>query len=164
MSEIISAPIAGMLSVIFRNHEESCAPAYIKAVILCVIHEITRSPISHVAIMKKFHSYITCTTLFLLSLGVAVYAATSSTYYFKSFSTSGSISTWYTSDNSWGVNAPSGTGFVVMVTGEDWGTWSPVHTLPKKLNDVDPSHNTWFSQTASPVSGSGYDAWYDTFP
>lgn len=112
--------------------------------------------------MKKFHSYITCVPLFLLGLSVTIYAATSSTYYFKYFSTSGSISTWYTNDNSWGVNAPSGTGFVAMVTGEDWGTWSPVHTLPKKLNDVNPSHSTWFSQTASPVSGSGYDAWYDT--
>jgi hypothetical protein len=50
-----------------------------------------------------------------------------------------------------------------MVTGEDWGTWSPVHTLPKKLKDVNPSHNTWFSQTASPASGAGYDVWYDTF-
>lgn len=107
----------------------------------------------------KFNSCIA--KISLLAFGATVYAATSSTYYFKGFSTSGSISQWYSNDNSWGVNAPSGTGFVVMVTGEDWGTWSPVHTLPKKLNDVNPSHATWFSQTSSPASGAGYDAWYD---
>ncbi|KFZ18669.1 hypothetical protein V501_01086 [Pseudogymnoascus sp. VKM F-4519 (FW-2642)] len=109
----------------------------------------------------KFNSCIA--KISLLAFGATVYAATSSTYYFKGFSTSGSISQWYSNDNSWGVNAPSGTGFVVMVTGEDWGTWSPVHTLPKKLNDVNPSHATWFSQTSSPASGAGYDACYDIF-
>lgn len=46
-----------------------------------------------------------------------------------------------------------------MVTGEDWGTWSPVHTLPKKIKDLNPGHKTWFSQTAQPVAGKGYDAW-----
>jgi hypothetical protein len=95
-----------------------------------------------------------------LGLSALVYAAYSSTYYFKHFSTSGTINPWYNDDNSWGVNAPDGTGFVVMVTGEDWGTWSPVHTLPKKLKDVNPSHNTWISQTAAPARGAGYDAWY----
>ena len=45
--------------------------------------------------------------------------ATSSVYYFKYFSTSGTISTWHSNDNSWGVNAPSGTGYVAMVNGED---------------------------------------------
>ena len=105
----------------------------------------------------------TCITyISLLAFSATIYAATSSTYYFKGFPTSGSISMWYTNDNSWGVNAPSGTGFVAMVTGEDWGTWSPVHTLPKKINTISSSHTTWFSQTSSPASGAGYDAWYDT--
>lgn len=102
-------------------------------------------------------AFVLSTVLSLCAVGI--YAASSSTYYFKHFSTSGSISTWYNNDNSWGVNAPSGTGFVAMVTGEDWGTWSPKHALPKKLNAISSSHTTWFSQTAKPASGSGYDAW-----
>lgn len=89
---------------------------------------------------------------------VSLVNADSSTYYFKHFNTSGTISPWYSNDNSWGVNA-DGSGFVVMVTGEDWGTWSPVHTLPKQLKDVNPSHSTWFSQNANPASGHGFDAW-----
>jgi hypothetical protein len=101
----------------------------------------------------------------IISSGLAALAhAASSTYYFKYFSTSGSINAWHTNDNSWGVNAPAGTGFIVMVTGEDWGTWSPVHALPKKLNALSSSHNTWFSQKASPASGAGYDAWYGIDP
>lgn len=99
-----------------------------------------------------------------LVLGVAGPApAASSDYYFKYFSTSGTISAWDTNDNSWGVNAPSGTGFVAMVDGEDWGTWSPGTDLPKKLNTISSSNTTWFSQTASPNSGAGYDATYDIF-
>jgi hypothetical protein len=89
--------------------------------------------------------------------------AASSTYYFKYFPTSGSISTWYSNDNSWGVNAPNGTGFVAMVSGEDWGTWSPVHTIPKRLSAVGSGNTTWFSQSAAPASGAGYDATYDIF-
>jgi len=111
----------------------------------------------------NYNRRITYVALFLLGIGATIYAASSSTYYFKYFSTSGSISTWYTNDNSWGVVAPSGTGFVAMVTGEDWGTYSPVHTLPKKLNALSASHDTWFYQTAAPASGSGYDACYDIF-
>ncbi|MDX6392918.1 MAG: hypothetical protein QOJ73_3981 [Streptosporangiaceae bacterium] len=93
----------------------------------------------------------------------AALAATSSTYYFKYFATSGTISPWYTNDSSWGVNAPSGTGFVAMVSGEDWGTWSPVHAIPKRLSAVGSGNTTWFSQSASPASGAGYDATYDIF-
>lgn len=98
-----------------------------------------------------------------LAASWGVYAATSSVYYFKYFSTSGTISTWYTNDNSWGVNAPSGTGYVAMVNGEDWGTTSPVTTLPKLLSAISSSHYTRFDQVSSPVSGSGYDATYDIF-
>jgi hypothetical protein len=50
-----------------------------------------------------------------------------------------------------------------MVTGEDWGTWSPVHTLPKKLSAIGSGNTTWFSQNAYPASGAGYDATYDIF-
>ena len=89
--------------------------------------------------------------------------AASSVYYYKYFATSGTISTWYTNDNSWGVTAPNGTGFAAMVDGEDWGTWSPVTDLPKKLDTISSSNTTWFSQTASPASGAGYDATYDIF-
>jgi hypothetical protein len=96
-------------------------------------------------------------------LGPLVAHADSGTYYFKYFPTSGSISTWYTNDNSWGVNAPNGTGFVSMVAGEDWGTWSPDHTLPKKLSDVGSNNKSWFYQSASPAAGAGYDATYDIF-
>jgi hypothetical protein len=98
-----------------------------------------------------------------LALFWGVYAGPSSVYYFKYFSTSGTISTWYSNDNSWGVNAPSGTGYVAMVNGEDWGTTSPVTTLPKKLSAISSSHYTHFSQVSSPASGSGYDATYDIF-
>jgi hypothetical protein len=98
-----------------------------------------------------------------LVIALPASAASSKTYYFKHFSTSGSISPWYTNDNSWGVNAPNGTGFVVMVSGEDWGTWSPVHTIPKKLSAIGSGNKTWFAQKASPASGAGYDATYDIF-
>ena len=94
--------------------------------------------------------------------GIAA-ASTCGNYYFKYFSTSGSISAWCDSNNSFGVNAPSGTGFVAMVDGEDWGTWSPGTDLPKLLSAIPSSNTTWFSQTASPASGSGYDATYDIF-
>jgi hypothetical protein len=104
--------------------------------------------------------WLPCLVFVLLSgLGYAANGADSDTYYFKHFSTSGSISPWYSNDNSWGVDAPGGGGFVVMVTGEDWGTWSPAHTLPKKIKDLNPGHTTWFSQTAQPAEGKGYDAW-----
>lgn len=107
------------------------------------------------------------TTLAILALAVSMpgsaLAANSSTYYFKYWSSSGSISPWYTNDNSWGVNAPSGSGFAAMVDGEDWGTTSPVTTLPKQLSAVGSGNNTWFYQTASPASGAGYDATYDIF-
>jgi hypothetical protein len=97
-----------------------------------------------------------------IALSPLVAEAASSTYYFKYFATSGSISTWYNNDSSWGVNS-NGTGFVAMVSGEDWGTWSPVHTIPKKLSAIGSGNTTWFSQTASPSSGAGYDATYDIF-
>ncbi len=104
------------------------------------------------------------TLVMLLSTTGPVSAASSRTYYFKYFATNGtSISPWYTNDNSWGVKAPKGSGFVAMVTGEDWGTWSPVHTLPKKLSAISSSNKSWFYQKASPASGSGYDATYDIF-
>ena len=107
-----------------------------------------------------FRRYAPIAALFLGLIATFVYAASSSTYYFKYFSTSGTIDAWYDSDNSWGVYAPDGTGFAAMVTGEDWGTYSPVHTLPKKISAISSSHSTWFYQTASPASGAGYDATY----
>ncbi|KUL81350.1 hypothetical protein ZTR_09734 [Talaromyces verruculosus] len=110
--------------------------------------------------MGWLYRFVSTSLILLSGIGRPVHGATSDTYYFKHFSTSGSIDPWYNNDNSWGVSAPSGTGFVVMVTGEDWGTWSPVHTLPKKINDLDPGHKTWFSQTSSPAAGHGYDACY----
>jgi hypothetical protein len=109
--------------------------------------------------MKWFYRFGSTSFILLSGLGRSANGADSNTYYFKHFSTSGSIGPWYNNDNSWGVSAPGGTGFVVMVTGEDWGTWSPIHTLPKKINDVNPGHNTWFSQSANPADGQGYDAW-----
>lgn len=90
-------------------------------------------------------------------------AGTCGNYYFKYFATSGSIGAWCNGNNSFGVNAPNGTGFVAMVDGEDWGTWSPGTDLPKKLSSISSSNNTWFSQSASPASGAGYDATYDIF-
>jgi hypothetical protein len=109
--------------------------------------------------MNWFHRFISTSFILLSGLGRPVHGADSSTYYFKQFSTSGSINPWYNNDNSWGVSAPGGSGFVAMVTGEDWGTWSPVHTLTKKINDLNPGHKTWFSQNAAPAGGYGYDAW-----
>ncbi|KAJ6098160.1 hypothetical protein N7499_002534 [Penicillium canescens] len=113
--------------------------------------------------MKWFYRFVSTSFILLTGLDRSVNGADSNTYYFKHFSTSGSIGAWYNNDNSWGVSAPGGTGFVAMVTGEDWGTWSPIHTLPKKINDVNPGHNTWFSQSANPADGQGYDACYDIF-
>jgi hypothetical protein len=98
-----------------------------------------------------------------LTVPTSAYATTCGNYYFKSFATSGSISAWCSNNNSFGVNAPNGTGFVAMVDGEDWGTWSPGTDLPKRLNSISSSNTTWFSQTASPASGAGYDATYDIF-
>ncbi|KUL81971.1 hypothetical protein ZTR_10711 [Talaromyces verruculosus] len=111
--------------------------------------------------MQYKSPFALCSFIFL-GLSAPVYSD-SSTYYWKHFSTSGTISPWYENDNSWGVTAPEGTGFAVMVTGEDWGTWSPVHTLPKQLKDVSQTHNTWISQIAQPEPGYGYDACYDIF-
>ncbi|KAL5363149.1 concanavalin A-like lectin/glucanase domain-containing protein [Aspergillus floccosus] len=113
--------------------------------------------------MKLPCPVILTTSILLGGLSHFANGVDSNTYYFKHFSTSGTISPWYKDDNSWGVNAPDGTGFTVMVTGEDWGTWSPVHTLPKKLKDLNPDHKTWFSQNAYPAQGAGYDACYDIF-
>lgn len=90
-------------------------------------------------------------------------ASTCGNYYFKSFSTSGSIGAWCNSNDSFGVSAPNGTGFVAMVDGEDWGTWSPGTDLPKQLNSISSNNTTWFSQSSSPATGSGYDATYDIF-
>ncbi|MFG2802409.1 GH12 family glycosyl hydrolase domain-containing protein [Streptomyces pseudovenezuelae] len=90
-------------------------------------------------------------------------AAASSTYWFKYYATGGNASTWYSNDASWGVNSSTGTGFVAMVDGKDWGYTSPVTTLPKKLSAISPNNTTWFSQTSSPASGSYYDATYDIF-
>lgn len=109
--------------------------------------------------MKLIYNVVSISLAFLSGLSRFANGADSSTYYFKHFSTSGSIDPWYNNDNSWGVNSQDGVGFTVMVTGEDWGTWSPVHTLPKKINDLSPDHKTWFAQNASPAQGSGYDAW-----
>ncbi|MER6014723.1 hypothetical protein [Streptomyces bluensis] len=78
--------------------------------------------------------------------------AASQTYWFKHYSTGGNASTWYNNDNSWGVNASTGTGFVAMVNGKDWGWTSPVTTLPKKIGAVSPNNNTWFSQSAWPIT------------
>jgi hypothetical protein len=89
--------------------------------------------------------------------------AASSTYWFKHYSTGGNASTWYANDNSWGVNSWTGTGFVAMVNGKDWGWTSPVTTLPKKLSAISPNNTTWFSQSAYPKSGSRYNATYDIF-
>ena len=52
---------------------------------------------------------------------VASASAASSTYYWKYFSTGGSIYPWYSNDNSWGYSNTSGSGFMEMVVGEDWG-------------------------------------------
>jgi hypothetical protein len=110
-----------------------------------------------------------CVFLSLFLINISSFAnavGSSSTYYFKYFATkdiSGYttvIFPWYKDDNSWGVDASEGQGFVAMVTGEDWGTTSPVAVLPKKLKDVNRSHTTWFSQIASPLPGAGYDATY----
>ena len=93
-----------------------------------------------------------------------VASAASGTYYFKHFTTNGGSDTsWYTNDNSWGVNSADANGFTVMVNGEDWGTRSPVTTLPKRLSAVNPGNNSWFSQTSSPRPGAYYDATYDIF-
>lgn len=89
--------------------------------------------------------------------------ADSSTYWFKYYATGGNASTWYSNDASWGVNSSTGTGFVAMVDGKDWGYTSPVTTLPKKLSAISPNNTTWFSQSAYPNSGSYYDATYDIF-
>lgn len=78
--------------------------------------------------MQSKSPFALCSFLFL-GLGAPVYSQ-SSTYYWKHFSTSGAISPWYQNDNSWGVTANEGTGFVVMVTGEDWGTWVQVSPYP----------------------------------
>lgn len=119
-------------------------------------------------LFSRSASHLILTTLaILIAASMTVLSASAATgnslYYFKYFHTSGTISAWRKNDNSWGVNAPNGTGFVAMVDGEDWGTTSPVTTLPKKLSDVGSKNTTWFSQSASPVTGAGYDATYDIF-
>jgi hypothetical protein len=93
-----------------------------------------------------------------------VASAASGTYYFKHFTTTGGSDTsWYTNDNSWGVNSADANGFTVMVNGEDWGARSPVTGYPKRLSAVNPGNNSWFSQTSSPRPGVYYDATYDIF-
>lgn len=98
-----------------------------------------------------------------LALGLAASAsASSSTYYFKYFSTGGSIYPWYNNDNSWGYSETSGSGFMEMVVGEDWGTISPWHPLPAVISTVGPCQEA-FSETHVVNSGGRIDATWDNF-
>ncbi|MCC3764493.1 hypothetical protein K3N28_15625 [Glycomyces sp. TRM65418] len=99
----------------------------------------------------------------VVALPSAAQADTCGGYYFKYFPTSGSISTWCDNADSWGVNAPDGTGYVAQVYGEDWGTWSPGTVLPKRLNAIPSTATTWFSQSSSPASDAGFNSTYDIF-
>jgi hypothetical protein len=107
-------------------------------------------------------------SLILIAISPVASGPTSSKYYFKYWASKDAhtgatthIDPWYNDDNSWGVDAPEGSGFVAMVHGEDWGTPSPLHQLPKKLKHVHQSHSTWFNQHSNPAPGAGYDATYD---
>lgn len=104
---------------------------------------------------------LTAATMLLIAPPTVANAAPASkmcgNYYFKEFSTAGSISAWCNNNNLFVVNAPNGTGFVAMVDGEDWGTWSSGTDLPKRLSSIRSNNRTWFTQKSSPAAGAGYD-------
>ena len=105
---------------------------------------------------------LSITTLALAFGVLASASAASSTYYFKYFSTGGSIYPWYSNDNSWGYSNTSGSGFMEMVVGEDWGTKSPWQPLPKKISSCGPC-TEYFSQTHGVNSGGRIDTTWDNF-
>ncbi|MGB7748025.1 MAG: cellulase B precursor [Verrucomicrobiia bacterium] len=89
-------------------------------------------------------------------------SASSSTFFFKYFSTGGSIYPWYSNDNSWGYSNTSGSGFMEMVIGEDWGNISPYHPIPKKISSCGPC-TEYFSSYHGVNSGGRIDTTWDNF-
>lgn len=58
--------------------------------------------------MKWLPCFVPASFVLLSGLGYSADSADSGIYYFKHFSTSSSISPWYSNDNSWGVDASGG--------------------------------------------------------
>lgn len=106
----------------------------------------------------------TCFLVLGLALGIASSShAGSSTYYWKYFSTGGSIYPWYTNDNSWGYHNTSGSGFMEMVVGDDWGNYSPWHPIPAVINTIPSGAYSDFWATDAVNSGGRIDTTWDNF-
>jgi hypothetical protein len=99
-------------------------------------------------LMKPFSMFAqTCAVAAVLSAALATSAsAGSSTFYHKYFSTGGAIYPYYVNDNNWGYSNTSGSGFMEMVLGTDWGTWSPYHPLPLQVWQVKSGSAEYFSE------------------
>jgi hypothetical protein len=105
-----------------------------------------------------------CAIAFVLSTALAMSArAQSGTFYFKHFTTGGAIYPYYANDNNWGYSNTSGSGFVEMVLGVDWGTWSPYHPLPLQVWQVNSGSAEYFSENHGVNSGGRIDATWDNF-
>jgi hypothetical protein len=105
---------------------------------------------------------ICCIAAMLAATMVPGAFAQSKTYYMKYFSTGGSIYPWYSNDNSWGYHNTSGSGFMEMYTGQEYGWYSPQHTLPKAVWALG-ADSTWFWSNWSVNSGGRIDVCYDDF-
>jgi len=104
-----------------------------------------------------------CTLALAMLAGLASTAsAGSNTYAWKYFSTGGSIYPWYNNDNSWGYSNTSGSGFMEMYTGQEYGWWSPQHTLPKQIWNLG-ADATWFWSSWGVNPGGRIDVCYDAF-
>jgi len=101
-------------------------------------------------------------TLLLVAGTAGTASAQSSTYKWKYFSTGGPIYPWYNNDNSWGYGNTSGSGFMEMYTGQEYGWWSPVHTLPKPIWNLG-SDWTWMWSSWGVNPGGRIDVCYDAF-
>ena len=110
--------------------------------------------------------YIKYVLMLLVVLGIGASSAAqaqSGTWYFKHFSTNGPIYPWYSNDNSWGYHATWGSGFVEMVMGEDWGTFSPYHPIPKQIYNVGSGAWSWFWENHQVYGGGRIDSTWDNF-
>jgi xyloglucan-specific endo-beta-1,4-glucanase len=116
-------------------------------------------------LMKPFSMFAqTCAVAAVLSAALATSAsAGSSTFYHKYFSTGGAIYPYYVNDNNWGYSNTSGSGFMEMVLGTDWGTWSPYHPLPLQVWQVKSGSAEYFSENHGVNAGGRIDATWDNW-
>jgi len=108
-------------------------------------------------LIKQLVAVLLLAALACQSFGASKY------WYFKYFSTGGTINPFYTNDNDWGYTNSTGSGFVEMVMGEDWGTISPYHPIPLVCSSVPSNATIQFSENHHVNSGGRIDSTWDNF-